>query len=397
MNILAINNRKAIYGGADAVFRQTVDLLRRETGIAVYELTIDDVNNYVPYKDMSPLKRMKKVTDYFFNFKVYKAVKSLCANNNIDVVHGHLVFGGGLTLAALVAAKRAGAKVVLTLHDYKLTCPVLSHLDRQGTVCISCIEKNNFQAVMKRCFLKSNPSQASVLHSVLLSLETTLIRLSVERLVAVFVFVSQFSLDLHKRKYHFKQSKVRLLPNNSLVPAVPLPRNQENFDFDMAYFGRMSAEKGVEDIIAYAEMRPRIRIALIGNDAGFEKGHVPENVAFLGFLQGRDLTNALSRCRWTVLNSKWFENNPLAVLESFRLGIPVLGAKIGGIPELVQDGINGMLFESLSLPALVSAADKALVIDEVDYKKLRQGALAFAENAQKDNYLEKLISIYEEA
>ena len=49
---------------------------------------------------------------------------------------------------------------------------------------------------------------------------------------------------------------------------------------------------------------------------------------------------------------------PLAVLESFRLGIPVLGAKIGGIPELVQDGINGMLFESLSLPALVSAATK---------------------------------------
>ena len=181
------------------------------------------------------------------------------------------------------------------------------------------------------------------------------------------------------------------------MPAVPLPKNQGNFDFDMAYFGRMSSEKGVEDIIAYAELRPRIKIALIGNDAGFEKSHVPENVAFLGFLHGSDLTNALSRCRWTILNSKWFENNPLAVLESFRVGIPVLGAKIGGIPELVQDGMNGMLFEPLDFTALVSAADEALSVGEKDYKKLSQGALTFAENSQKDNYLEKLISIYEEA
>jgi len=68
-----------------------------------------------------------------------------------------------------------------------------------------------------------------------------------------------------------------------------------------------------------------------------------ENVEMLGGLERDGLRQALARSRFSVLPSEWYENGPMAALEAFASGLPLVGTDIGGIPEMIEDGVNGIL------------------------------------------------------
>ena len=76
------------------------------------------------------------------------------------------------------------------------------------------------------------------------------------------------------------------------------------------------------------------------------KEHNITNVKLLGFKSGKELTDIVGNARAVILPSEWYENCPFSVMESQMYGTPVIGADIGGIPELIQEGKTGELFES---------------------------------------------------
>ncbi len=78
------------------------------------------------------------------------------------------------------------------------------------------------------------------------------------------------------------------------------------------------------------------------------------NITFNGYLQGMELTTLVRDARCSIMPSEWYENSPLSILESLALGTPVIGSRIGGIPELINDGEDGLLFPAGDVDALAA-------------------------------------------
>lgn len=114
------------------------------------------------------------------------------------------------------------------------------------------------------------------------------------------------------------------------------------------YFGRYTEEKGIRMLLKTAEEMPEIRFIFVGrgpleNELFKTKLH---NVVNLGFKSGIELTQLIAHAQFVVVPSKWYEPFGLSIIESMQLGTPVIGSNTGGIPELIKDGVNGLIFES---------------------------------------------------
>ena len=119
-----------------------------------------------------------------------------------------------------------------------------------------------------------------------------------------------------------------------------------------------------------------------------------ENIEFLGFKTGEILNQLIINSSFVVVPSEWYENNPMTIIESFALGKPVIGANIGGIPELLNQS-NGFLFESNNIENLSEIINAAIKINEDSYKLLSKNCLEFAKQFfSKENHYLNLVNIY---
>ncbi len=159
----------------------------------------------------------------------------------------------------------------------------------------------------------------------------------------------------------YPAAKLRHLPNFvdlDLWNPRHLPTDQERDAY--LYFGRISTEKGLRTLLDAQSLwekgfaagkltDPPLRLLIAGS--GPCEGNLRaraaqlelEKVEFLGSLDRAELHQALGRSRFSVLPSEWYENGPMAVLESFASGLPLVGTNIGGIPEMIENGFNGIL------------------------------------------------------
>jgi len=115
----------------------------------------------------------------------------------------------------------------------------------------------------------------------------------------------------------------------------------------VVFSGRMSPEKGVATLLEAARRIPDIPIRLLGGGPTLE-GHAaeaPHNATFLGQLSEHRVAEEYFGARFLVVPSLWFEGCPLVILEAMSHGLPVIASRIGGLPEFVDDGVTGLLFE----------------------------------------------------
>ena len=123
------------------------------------------------------------------------------------------------------------------------------------------------------------------------------------------------------------------------------------------YLGRLVEEKGVDTLIKAAALA-RVRLRIIGTgpeEADLRRlaANTGGDVEFTGYLTGAPLHAAISSARAVVIPSEWYENAPISVMEASALARPVIGADIGGIPELIKQGETGFVFDSGSVDSLV--------------------------------------------
>ena len=111
---------------------------------------------------------------------------------------------------------------------------------------------------------------------------------------------------------------------------------------------------------------------------------------FVGFKQWDEIKELVGRARFTVVPSEWYENNPMSVIEAECLGTPVLGARIGGIPELIDEGVTGMTFESRNVADLREKISR-MYDAPFDYKAIADAAMS---RYGADRYYDRLIEIY---
>ena len=299
-----------------------------------------------------------------------------------DVVHLNNVHTQLSPVMAELAHKK-GIKVVWTLHDYKLLCPRYDCLRDGKEVCELCFNGDKTPCKIYKCM------KGSALASLIGCKEAMIWnRQRLENCTDVFICPSQFMADKMVQG-GFRKEKMRTLCNFIDVEKC------RKADYDKAdyycFIGRLSHEKGVRTLIEAANRLP-YKLKIIGGGPLDDelKAVAGKHIEFVGFKQWDEIKELVGKARFSVIPSEWYENNPLSVIEAQCLGTPVLGARIGGIPELIKEGETGMTFESRNVDDFKAKIEQ-MFASSFNYRQI-------AETAQKrydaESYYGKIINIY---
>ena len=285
---------------------------------------------------------------------------------NPDIVHLHNVHSY-LSPAVVKLAKEYGCKVVWTLHDYKLACPAYSCLNR-GRICEKCFT-SKMNVVKERCFKENLPA------SVLAYFEAVKWNVKkLQRYVDYFVCPSAF-IKRQMLKAGLQEEKLKVVCNFvdpiklDQLKRAEIPDTRDDF---YVYVGRLSEEKGVATLLKAAKDLP-YKLKLVGGGHLYD-GFIAEygncdNIEFMGHQPAEKVAEILLSAKCLVLPSECYENNPLSVIEALCAGIPIVGANIGGIPELI-DAECGETFESGNVEDMQKAITRVMAKEKYDYNSI---------------------------
>lgn len=324
---------------------------------------------------------LKAIMRPFGSKDVRRKFRDLLDDFTPDIVHLNNIHS---QLSPVIAeqAKERGCKVIWTLHDYKLLCPRYDCLRRGETPCEMCFRD-------KCSVLKYKCMKNSALGSLLAYGEAVCWnRERLEAFVDRFICPSRFMKE-KMYKGGFDNHKLSHLPN-----FIQLDKCGNVFcekDDYYCFVGRLSPEKGVKTLIQAANRLP-YHLKIVGG--GILENELKElagpHITFVGFKQWEEVKEIVGKAKFSVIPSECYENNPFSGIESLCLGTPLLGARIGGIPELIEGGVNGLTFESKDAEDLSEKIER-MFTTRFDYRLI-------AENARKifraENYYKQLMNIY---
>jgi glycosyltransferase involved in cell wall biosynthesis len=257
-----------------------------------------------------------------------------------DVAHCHNIYHQ-ISPSIFYALRDYNVPVVMTAHDAKLVCGNYT-LSSHGAPCERCRFGAHYHAVVQRCV------KGALLPSVLTAAEMYLHRfLGVYQLVDTIITPSAY-LRGRLLDGGFPAEKVIHIPNfvdGAAYKAAYAPSNR------LIYFGRLAEEKGVATLIEAMRLVPKGELLIAGEGRkrteleALSRRYRLRTVRFLGHLSGKALIKAIGGAAFAVLPSQCHENNPMAILEAFALGKPVVASEVGGIPELIEHGRHGFLFQ----------------------------------------------------
>ena len=235
-------------------------------------------------------------------------------------------------------------RILYTAHDYQLVCP--DHLCRNPRTnenCEKCLGGHYMNCIRGRCI------HGSLARSILGTIEAVVWnRAEVYRQIDTIICCSHFL----KTKLDTNPILARktVVMHNFVEPVEHKAVEKKDY---VLYFGRYFEEKGVRTLVRAALLLPEIPFVFAGSGPLEPLLEGLHNVKNVGFQTGEELERLIREARFTVHPSECYENCPFSVLESQMYGTPVLGADIGGIPELIRTGVTGALFESRNLDSLI--------------------------------------------
>ena len=243
------------------------------------------------------------------------------------------------TLLEIAKWKKEGhpCRVIFTAHDYQLVCP--NHMcnnPNTGENCEKCLGGHFGNCTKGKCI------HGSLAKSAVGTLEAMLWNgCGVYKNIDVMICCSEFLKTKMDCNPLFAGKTLAL---HNFVDKVER-KETEKQDY-VLYFGRFSREKGIDTLLKVCKALPDIPFVFAGTGPLEGKIAGVPNIKNVGFQRGQALENLIRQARFSVYPSQWYENCPFSVMESQLYGTPVLGADIGGIPELIEVGKTGELFES---------------------------------------------------
>lgn len=371
MKILMVHKFYYIEGGAERYFFNLSELLQRE-GHQVIPFAMQHPRNeetpyssyfvdyFEPDKEMAKLGLMngaRAAARVIFNYQAQDRIEALIDEIQPDLAHVHGVYHH-LSPSVLFSLKKKHLPVIFTLHEYKILCPDYLFLDSQGRVCERCAGKHFWHAVAKKCF------RDSLAASALVSVESYAHRLlrTYHRKVDLYLSPSKF-LRSKMIQYGFPEEKVEWLPYT--IP-IDLYEPQYSHQGYFVYVGRLSHEKGIAPLVHAMKRIPHARLKVLGTGRlgeplqAFVRQEGLKNVEFLGHQSGQALRETVKNAMFVVVPSVVYDNSPLTIYEAFAHGKPVVGAEIGGIPELIDPGKDGFLFKAGDEDSMVAVLNQML-------------------------------------
>lgn len=275
-------------------------------------------------------------------------------------------------------------KIVFTAHDYQLVCP--NHMLKNPNTsenCEKCLGGKFGNCVKGRCI------HGSTIKSMIGMLEATIWKLKrVYRHIDAIICCSEFLKTKMDTNPLFANKTIAL---HNFVDKIE-PKEVTKQDY-VLYFGRYSEEKGIHTLVEVCRKLPDIPFVFAGSGPLEEMVNGVSNIKNVGFQKGDALEKLIREARFSIYPSEWYENCPFSVMESQMYGTPVLGADIGGIPELIRSGETGELFKSKDAEDLKNKIEKMWTNQEntARYSKMCKEV----DFDTIDEYYEKLTRIYQ--
>jgi glycosyltransferase involved in cell wall biosynthesis len=335
MKVLLVHNYYQQPGGEDVVYEQERKLLESHGHqIVTYERNNAELFRY------STLQRFCLPAKTIWAADAYREILDLVRKERPSIAHVHNTFVQ-ISPSVFAACRDGGVPVVHTLHNFRLICPAAT-LYREGKVCEDCQESGLWQGVRHACYRGSFAATAS-----------TAAMLAAHRIartwldgVTAYIALSEFS----KRKFvgaGLPKEKISVKPNF----VAPDPGPKEVFGDSAIFVGRLSPEKGVETLLhAWRQLRTPIPLQIVGDGPlrpELEKMVSQckiSRVVFTGRLSSDKARSRIRSARLLILPSVCYENFPMAVVEAFSCGTPVVCSRLGAMQEIVNDRANGLLF-----------------------------------------------------
>ena len=352
MRILLANTRHYVHGG-DSSYTFALSEALRAAGHTVSFFAMAGPRNlpdpnsdlfvsYIDFRELNQRRNLRSGVEVLrrsiFSSEAAAKFTRLVERCKPDVVHLQNIHAH-LTPSIVLAAERLGLPVVWTMHDYKVLCPN-SHfrIDATGVLCEACRPGRYHAALTARC--KKN----SLLASAMAAAEAYAHWLrGVQQKVHCYLSPSRF-LAGKLLEHGWPSERVRHVPNFVASAAVP-ERSHSGTHF--LFVGKLEPLKGIDVLLEAAAAAPDSRILLAGgcDDAGVKAklSRLPANVSYLGVRSAYEIARLMAEARAVIVPSIWYENQPMVILEAFSAGAPVIGSRIGGIPELVADRERGLL------------------------------------------------------
>ena len=353
--ILIVNKFLYPNGGSETYIFKLGEQLKKE-GHEVQYFGMWDERNIVGNTSASYTGNMDfhtgKLSKLLYPFKIIysvearRAIRKVLEDFKPDAVHLNN-FNFQITPSIIYEIrkypKQTGRKVkiVFTAHDYQLICP--NHMLRcpgSGSNCIKCIDGAYTNCIKGRCI------HGSTVKSILGAVEGYFYRIfKAYRYIDTVICPSAFLRDKLEHNPQLR-GKTILLPNFLTVDQNKQEYSNKTQAEYAVYFGRYSEEKGIGTLLKACKALPHIPFIFAGKGPLKEEVNQAANIENKGFLEGDALKELIAGAKFSIYPSEWYENCPFSVMESIQYGTPVLGADIGGIPELIEDGVTGELFES---------------------------------------------------
>ncbi len=399
-NLININTYHYRRGGSDVVYFEHASLMQEQGFTNAYFAMHHPKNEATPWNRYfidelefghaySLKQKITMAAKAIYSFEAQRKLRQLIDKFKPDIAHLHCIYHH-LSPSILPVLHKAGIPTVMTAHDLKIACPAYKMLNATG-ICERCNQGSVLNVLKHRCI------RGSLAASAIVTLESGLQR-SLQlyrRYLTKIVVPSQFFIEKFV-EWGWPREQFVYIPNYVDAQQFTPQTTPGNY---YLYFGRLAPEKGVGTLItAAAKAKVALKIAGTGPEQeslqalNASLGHPAE---FLGFQAGAALHQLVQNSRAVVLPSEWYENAPMSVLESMAMGKPVIGAQIGGIPELIT-AETGWTYTSGNA---VELTELLLLVETLSNQQLEQMGLAarvrVENNFNKTNYIASMNSLYQ--
>lgn len=403
MKILLVNKFHYLKGGSETYYFGLGFLLAQHGHDVIYFSMKDPKNRpcsqeqyFVDHVDFnSPMAKWNMVKaglKMLYSLEAGRKLEKLIEKEKPDIAHLN-IFQSQLTASVVDVLYKHQIPIVYTMHDLKSLCPCYTMLTH-GSICEKCSGGNYFYCIKNKCM------KDSLAKSLLAAVEAEVYRIKrTYQKMDLIITPSAF----YKQKLeaaHITYAPVIHIPNF-------LPQNAEQVSNIVRgtyflYFGRLSKEKGILTLVeAYKRASLKLPLYIVGTGPIKEEIEqrirnlaLNKRVKMLGYKQGKELHDLVANSLCVILPSEWYENGPYSAIEALQMGRPLIGANIGGIPELING--NGRLFPSGNIDALAKSMVDLEKLGDQDYIKFCKASrqLYLNQYGNPEKY-EQIVEVYQ--
>ena len=380
MKVLLVNKFHYRKGGSETYYFTLAEALKQK-GHEVVFFAMEDAQKNLPSEQDRYFvsnasvnggirSKLNMILHLTYSKEAYRKMRQLLQDEKPDLVILNLVHKQ-ITLSIIDAIKDHDRNLPIfwTMHDLIAVCPSYSMRDGGGRICEKCLGGNYFPCIKNKCI------KGSMLMSVLSAYEAWYIRRRKwYDQVDLFICPSAFYRKKLMEGNFTKKPVVTI--RNPLPYDTVYTHGMDNEGY-VLYFGRLSPEKGVKTLIEAAKISG-CPLVILGTGPQEQElkdcAGTAANISFKGFQSGEALKNYVKNSLCVVLPSEWYENGPYSAMEAMAMGKPLIVSENGGLPELVEDGVNGYIHGQRP-EELAACIQRMLNLSEEEYREMGSHSL----------------------